>query len=107
MENIEADRKAIAGQAFNDVDVFILPTAKTTVPTVKNAGGNSQALSAEITAFANYYGLPAMSVPCGFDLNGLPVGVQLVGKPGGERAVLNVAYHYQTAAKNASRHPVA
>jgi len=38
--------------------------------------------SAENTLFANYYGLPAISVPSGFDSNGLPLGLEIVGSPG-------------------------
>jgi aspartyl-tRNA(Asn)/glutamyl-tRNA(Gln) amidotransferase subunit A len=63
---------------------------------VKDAA-NPQALSAELTMFANYYGLPAVSVPCGFDSRGLPVGLQIVGKPGDEGAVLQLAYQYEQA----------
>lgn len=95
LSNIEADRKAIAGQTFKEVDVLLLPTTTTTVPTVKDATANPLALSAENTVFANYYGLPAVSVPCGFDANGLPLGLQIVGKPWGEATVLRLADRYQ------------
>jgi aspartyl-tRNA(Asn)/glutamyl-tRNA(Gln) amidotransferase subunit A len=93
--NIEADRKAIAGQTFKNVDVLLLPTTTTTVPAIKSAGANPQALSPENTVFANYYGLPAISVPCGFDRNGLPLGLQIVGKPWDEARVLQLAYRYE------------
>src|ERR1700730_9266829 len=93
--NIEADRKAIAGQTFKNVDVLLLPTTTTTVPRIKSSGANPQALSPENTVFANYYGLPAISVPCGFDRNGLPLGLQIVGKPWGEARVLHLAYQYE------------
>jgi aspartyl-tRNA(Asn)/glutamyl-tRNA(Gln) amidotransferase subunit A len=105
MENIEADRKAIAGQAFKDIDVLLLPTTTTTVPTVREASGNPQALSAENTSFANYYSLPAISLLCGFDANGLPLGLQIVGKPWGESAVLRLAYQYQAATDDLRRYP--
>ena len=95
--NIESDRKTIASQAFKDIDLLLLPTTTTTVPTIRDAGINPQALSPENTAFANYYGLPAISVLCGFDANGLPLGLQIVGKPWDERAVLQLAYQYQAA----------
>ena len=93
--NIEADRKAIAGQTFKNVDVLLLPTTTTTVPAIKSAGANPQALSPENTVFANYYGLPAISVPCGFDRNGLPLGLQIVGKPWDEARVLHLAYQHE------------
>jgi len=93
--NIEADRKAIACQAFKDIDVLLLPTTTTTVPAIKDVGTNALALSPENTIFANYYGLPALSVPCGFDSTGLPLGLQIVGKPWDEASVLDMAYRYQ------------
>ncbi len=92
LDNIAADRKAIAGRTFKDIDVLLLPTTATTVPTIKEAGTDPQALSAENTVFANYYGLPAISVPCGFDKNGLPLGLQIVGKPWDEASVLHLVY---------------
>jgi aspartyl-tRNA(Asn)/glutamyl-tRNA(Gln) amidotransferase subunit A len=95
VKNIVADRKAIVGQAFKEIDILLLPTTTTTIPTVKNADSNPQALSPENTAFANYYGLPAISVPCGFDSKGLPLGLQIVGKPWDEESVLLVAHAYE------------
>jgi aspartyl-tRNA(Asn)/glutamyl-tRNA(Gln) amidotransferase subunit A len=105
LRNIEADRKAIADQAFKDIDVLVLPTMTTIVPTIKDAGANPQALSAQNTVFANYYGLPAINVPCGFDSNGLPLGLQMVGKPWEEATVLRLAYRYETATGWKTRHP--
>src|SRR5207247_888728 len=61
---IEVDRKTIAQRAFKDVDVLLLPTTATMVLTVKDASGNPQALSPANTMFANYFGLPAVSIPC-------------------------------------------
>jgi aspartyl-tRNA(Asn)/glutamyl-tRNA(Gln) amidotransferase subunit A len=104
--NIEADRKAIARQTFKDIDVLLLPTIPTTTPSVKDAGKNQQALSPEHTVFANYYGLPAVSVPCGFDKRGLPLGLQIVGKPWGEGAVLQLAHQYQMATDYRKEHPI-
>lgn len=106
ISNIEADRKAIARQAFKDIDILLLPTTTTTVPTVKDAGTNPQALSPENTVFANYYGLPAISVPCGFDKNGLPLGLQIVGKPWDDATVLRLAYQYQIATDYGKNHPI-
>jgi len=104
--NIEADRKSIASQAFKDIDILILPTTAATVPTIKDTGGNPQALSPENTAFANYYGLPAISIPCGFDSHGLPLGLQIVGKPWDEDTVLRLAYQFQLATDPDDRHPI-
>jgi aspartyl-tRNA(Asn)/glutamyl-tRNA(Gln) amidotransferase subunit A len=103
--NIEADRKSIAGQAFKDIDVLLLPTTTTTIPTVSDSNANPQALSPGNTAFANYYGLPAISILCGFDANGLPLGLQIVGKPWDERSVLRLAYEYEEATEFSKKYP--
>ncbi len=47
------------------------------------------------TASANIAGLPAMSIPCGFDSKGLPIGLQIIGKPLDEEKILQVAYTYE------------
>ncbi len=107
ISNIETDRKTIARQAFKDIDILLLPTTTTTVPTIKDANNNPQALSPENTAFANYYGLPAISVPCGFDKTGLPpLGLQIVGKPWDDATVLRLAYQYQIATDYGKNHPI-
>jgi len=106
IENIEADRKAIADQAFKDVDIFVLPTTATTVPTVQDVGANPQGLSPENTVFANYYGLPAISVPNGFDGKGLPIGLQIVGTPWEDATVLRVADQFQEATAWNGQHPI-
>jgi aspartyl-tRNA(Asn)/glutamyl-tRNA(Gln) amidotransferase subunit A len=56
--------------------------------------------------FANYFGLPAISVPCGFDARGLPIGLQIVGRPWGDAAILRVALEYESAAAAAAKHPI-
>lgn len=99
MSSVSVDRAVIAEQAFSDVDVILLPTIDSVVPTVEEAAEDpEQAVSAELTAFANYYGLPAVSVPCGFDRNGMPIGLQIVGKPGDDRSVLRLAHAHQRLA---------
>ena len=80
-----------------NVDILLLPTTATRVPSVHEAGAHGLALSPENTVFANYYGLPAISVRCGFDGNGLPLGLQIVGKPWGEASVLSAGYRYEAA----------
>jgi aspartyl-tRNA(Asn)/glutamyl-tRNA(Gln) amidotransferase subunit A len=84
--------------AFKDIDVLVLPTTPTATPTVEDAANNSLALSSQLTMFANYYGLPAVSVPCGFDSHGLPVGLQIVARPWNDGAVLQLAWQYERAA---------
>jgi aspartyl-tRNA(Asn)/glutamyl-tRNA(Gln) amidotransferase subunit A len=108
MASIEADRSGIAAAAFADVDVIVLPTLSSIVPSVAAAATNpEQAVSAHMTAFANYYSLPVVSVPCGFDRHDMPIGLQIVGRPGDERGVLNVAHQYELSAKAGVKHPIA
>jgi aspartyl-tRNA(Asn)/glutamyl-tRNA(Gln) amidotransferase subunit A len=101
---IASDRQAIARQAFHDIDVLLLPTTATTTLMVKNAD-KPLALSPEYTMFANYYGLPAVSVPCGFDDHGLPLGLQMVAKPQDEGAILRLAHQFETATTHSKVHP--
>jgi amidase len=63
----------------------------------------------EVVIYATLAGLPAMSVPAGFDERGLPMGMQLIGPPLGELAVLNAAAAYETAIGDwlARRPPIA
>ena len=107
MLSIEADREGIAAEAFTDVDVIVLPTLDSIVPTVAVAAKNpEQGVSAETTAFANYYSLPVASVPCGFDSHGMPIGLQIVGRPGEERTVLNVAHQYELVVRFGVKQPI-
>jgi aspartyl-tRNA(Asn)/glutamyl-tRNA(Gln) amidotransferase subunit A len=104
--NIEADREAVGIRNFGHIDLLLLPTAPKTTPPIKEADDDPLAMSAEYTMFANYFGLPAVSVPCGFDRRGLPLGLQIVGRPWGEQSVLQVAHHYQNASACNGRRPV-
>lgn len=56
-------------------------------------------------AFITVTGLPAISVPCGFTRAGLPVGLQMVGRPRGEFALLQLAYAFQEATRFYLRRP--
>jgi aspartyl-tRNA(Asn)/glutamyl-tRNA(Gln) amidotransferase subunit A len=53
----------------------------------------------------NLTGLPAMSVPCGFTSSGLPIGLQIAGKPFDEATVLRVAHAYEQQTDWHRRHP--
>ena len=53
------------------------------------------ALFPKFTRPFSYLGLPALSVPCGFAGNGLPIGFQLAGRPFAEALLLNAAHRYQ------------
>lgn len=95
MERVLDDRAA-AVASFTDVDVILLPTIAHPVPSVEVAKLDpEQAVSAELTAFANYLGLPAVSVPAGRDGNRMPIGLQVVAAPGGDASVLRLAHAFE------------
>ena len=52
----------------------------------------------EVTSYATFAGLPAISVPVGFDQRGLPMGMQLIGRPRGDVELLRVARAYESTA---------
>ncbi len=86
-------RASIAGILFQDFELLISPTTTASTITIEEAGKRGPlALSPENTFFANYFGLPAVSVPCGFDANGMPVGLQIVGPPDSEGRLLQFAH---------------
>jgi aspartyl-tRNA(Asn)/glutamyl-tRNA(Gln) amidotransferase subunit A len=105
IDHIERDREAVSRQMFGEIDVLLLPTVTTVVPRVTEAK-DPQRLSPENTVFANYYGLPALSVPCGLDSNGLPIGLQIVAGPSGDLDILTLGQQYERAAEWANRRPV-
>jgi aspartyl-tRNA(Asn)/glutamyl-tRNA(Gln) amidotransferase subunit A len=105
LSRIEVDRSLIAREVFCDVDVLLLPTTVSTVPTIQEVREDSQALSPANTMFANYYGLPAISIPSGFDRNGLPFGLQIVGRPWDDTSVLRLGHRYERETSWTRRRP--
>ncbi|KRW96831.1 amidase [Paracoccus sp. MKU1] len=107
LDTIEADRVNVTRDAFADADIILLPTLTSCVPSIEAAANKpDQGVAPENTAFANYYALPAVTVSCGFDSKGMPIGLQIVGKPGGEQNILQVARHYEITASFGSSHPI-
>ena len=79
-----------------DADAILMPTT----PQVAFAHGSAPPVSqADFTALANIAGLPALSLPCGWSADGLPVGVQLVGRPDDEATLLDLAQRLDAAAR--------
>ncbi len=92
---------------FREIDVLLLPTITEAIPTIEEARERgAQAVSPDHTFFCNYYGLPAIGVPCGFDANGLPSALQIVGPRWSESAVLAIAHAFQQATPWHEKHPV-
>ncbi|MBW4520573.1 MAG: Asp-tRNA(Asn)/Glu-tRNA(Gln) amidotransferase subunit GatA [Scytolyngbya sp. HA4215-MV1] len=86
-------------QAFEQVDVLVSPTAPTTAFELggKTTDPLSMYLVDLMTIPVNLAGLPGLSVPCGFDSQGLPIGLQIIGNVLREDQVLQVAYAYEQA----------
>jgi aspartyl-tRNA(Asn)/glutamyl-tRNA(Gln) amidotransferase subunit A len=83
--------------AFKQVDILVCPTAPTTAFKAgeKTEDPLSMYLGDLMTIPVNLAGLPGISVPCGFDENGLPIGMQLIGKVLREDQLFQVAYAYE------------
>ncbi len=81
-------------KAFQTYDVLVTPTTPTTAFGFgEKTDDPLQMYMADIcTVSVNIGGLPAVVLPCGYDENGLPIGLQIIGKPFGEAAILNAAY---------------
>ncbi len=93
--------------AFQTVDVLLTPTSPTTAFQVGAHADDPLAmyLADLLTIPANLAGLPAISLPCGFDDDGLPIGVQLITNVLEESRLLQVAFHYEQAANVMTNHP--
>ena len=80
-------------RAFESCDVIATPVAPTTAFALgeKISDPLQMYLSDIFTISVNLAGLPGLSVPCGFDAQGLPIGLQLIGPPFGEEAILRAA----------------
>jgi aspartyl-tRNA(Asn)/glutamyl-tRNA(Gln) amidotransferase subunit A len=83
--------------AMDGVDVMITPTMAPRAPEVGNASNSIQSSaphsreSAHFSAPYNATGMPAITIPCGRDRSGAPIGLQVAGRPGDDARVLQVA----------------
>ena len=95
--------RAFCREVFAKVDILATPTIPTCLPTLAETdidhgppGTERRFLAVSVnTRPFNYLGLPASSQPCGFDPNGLPIGLQLAARPFAEARLLRVADAYQ------------
>ena len=95
--------RAFAAEVFALVDVLVTPTIRTNLPTLAETdidhgppGTETKfmAVSANTRPF-NYLGLPAISIPCGFTEDRLPIGLQLTGRMFDETTLLAAAHAYE------------
>ena len=86
--------------AFEHCDVILAPTVPMTAFEAGHAVSDpiETYLTDICTVPVNIAGLPGVSVPCGFNANGMPIGMQLIGKSFGEAEILNAVFKYQQAA---------
>lgn len=94
-------------EAFKHCDVIMGPTSPGTAFKLgeKSADPVQMYLSDIYTIAVNLAGLPGMSIPCGFDGAGLPIGLQIIGNYFSEARMLNVAHQYQLATDWHTRSP--
>ena len=94
-------------RAFATCDVLLTPVTPNTAPKLGEslADPMKMYLSDLYTVPANLAGLPALSMPCGVDEQGLPVGAQLMGPRFGEQVILNAAHAYQQETDHHNRVP--
>jgi aspartyl-tRNA(Asn)/glutamyl-tRNA(Gln) amidotransferase subunit A len=85
--------------AFSKVDILVTPTSPTTAFKIGEKASDPlrMYLSDIFTIAVNLAGVPAMSIPCGFTSNNLPVGLQLIGKHFDEETIFKAAYAYEQA----------
>jgi aspartyl-tRNA(Asn)/glutamyl-tRNA(Gln) amidotransferase subunit A len=93
--------------AFSTVDAVAMPTSPTPAFTIgERVDDPLQMYLADVfTVSANLAGLPAISVPCGFTSDGLPVGLQLTGRMFDEASLLRVADAYERDTDWSRREP--
>lgn len=94
-------------EAFKDVDAILTPTTPTPAFRIgeKVSDPLQMYLSDIFTISANLAGVPAISIPCGFTPDGLPVGLQIMGRPFDEGTILRIAYAYESSADWHKRKP--
>ena len=101
-------RKALTGE-FNEAltryDLIASPTMSNPATRFDETDVMTTARAPSFTGPYNLTGMPAISVPCGFTEGGLPIGLQLAGRPFDEPTVIRAAYTYQQHVRLFERHP--
>jgi Asp-tRNA(Asn)/Glu-tRNA(Gln) amidotransferase A subunit family amidase len=109
--DVEAKRHATVG-IFTDTDVILTPTVPFPPPVIEDLRKHPENLRpTEIVLLRNtrpfnIWGIPAISVPCGFTNDGLPIGLQLAAAPWREDLLLQAAHAYEQASDRHTRVPI-
>jgi aspartyl-tRNA(Asn)/glutamyl-tRNA(Gln) amidotransferase subunit A len=95
-------------QAFQQVDALVSPVAPSTAFRVGERTDDplTMYLSDILTIAVPLAGIPAISVPCGFDAAGMPIGLQLIGKAFDEATLLRIAAAYEATSDATTRSPI-
>lgn len=94
----QAEVKRRSEILFDEVDILLLPTTPITAPILEGEDAIERArLLTRFTAPFNLTGLPALSVPCGFTKENLPIGLQIVSRAWNEAGVLRAGFNFQRA----------
>lgn len=91
---------------FEKYDLLLTPTSPTVAYEIGTKSNNplEMYLADLCTVSVNIAGLPGISIPCGVDKAGLPIGLQLIGKPFGEETIIQAAYTYEQEVKFRENH---
>lgn len=96
-------RRRDVKKVFANVDLLITPTMPTPPVTIEQSA--AQSATTRNTAPFDVFGLPAISLPCGFTGSGLPIGLQISGAPFAETTVFALAHAYEQATEWHTRRP--
>lgn len=108
--DLEQERRNVR-RIFEEVDLLVTPTTPIPAPSIDELKKDPDLLRPQEiillrnTRPANVWGLPAISIPCGFTGTGLPIGLQIIGAHGAENEVLQLAYNYEQATGWHKREP--
>ncbi|MQF82835.1 Asp-tRNA(Asn)/Glu-tRNA(Gln) amidotransferase subunit GatA [SAR202 cluster bacterium AD-802-E10_MRT_200m] len=91
---------------LDQVDVIVCPTSLNVASRLSELDPLGTLRAPSFTAPFNQTGMPAISIPCGFNKTGLPIGLQIAGRPFSESTVIQVAYTYQQYSKWFEKRPV-
>lgn len=99
-------------EAFKSVDVIVTPTSPMTAPIIPKSalkfGESNLVVGGDLMRFIvapNFLGFPAITVPVGFDKEGLPIGLQLIGRPWSEATLLRLASVIEKLCASKSKKP--
>jgi len=95
-----------AGKTFKSADVLVTSTLPIPPPAMSDPHADDILPTVRNTSPFNVNGLPAISLPCGFTKEGLPIGLQIVGPHGGDSVVFQLAHAYEQATEWHKRRPV-